>query len=135
MPADLARALQARARLARADERGEVAANTVIAAAVLGLFFLVVQAGLWFNANQVAGGAARHALDAARVETGSAANGEATAEQFLGQTGSLRNTRVSVERHADTVTVTVTGTAWSPQPFIDPHVTVTLTAPVERVIQ
>jgi hypothetical protein len=127
--------LPARARRARADDRGEVAANTVIAGAVLGLFFLVVQAGLWFNANQVASGAARHALDAARVETGTAANGEATAAQFLDQTGSLRDARISVERRTDTVTVTVTGTAWSPQPFIDPQVTVTLTAPVERVVE
>ena len=120
---------------ARDDDRGEVAANTVVAAAVLGLFFLVVQAGLWFNANQVASGAARHALDAARVETGTVANGEATAEQFLRQTGSLRDARVTVDRGADTVTVTVTGSAWSPQPFIDPHVSVTLTAPVERVVR
>jgi Flp pilus assembly protein TadG len=116
------------------DDRGEIAANTVIAAAVLGLFFLVVQAGLWFNAQQVAAGAARHALDAARVESGTAADGEATAEQFLDQTGALHDATVTVDRTADTVTVTVTGTAWSPQPFIHAGVSVTLTAPVERVV-
>jgi hypothetical protein len=126
---------RARARIARRDDRGEVAANAVVAVAVLGLFFLVVQAGLWFNAQQVAAGAARHSLDAARVETGTAAEGEATAGQFLDQTGSLQDPKVSVRRGADTVVVTVTGSAWSPQPFFDPPVSVTLTAPVERVIE
>lgn len=117
------------------DDRGEVAANTVITAAVLGLFFLVVQAGLWFNARQVAGGAARHALDAARVEAGTAGQGEAVAEQWLTQVDSLQDATVSVSRSADTVTVTVTGSAWSPQPFFDPPITVTVSAPVERVIE
>jgi hypothetical protein len=133
--ADLATPIRARPRIARADDRGEVAANTVVAVAILGLFFLVIQAGLWFNANQVASGAARHALDAARVENGTAEDGEAIARQFLDQTGSLQDVHVSVSREADLVTVTVSGTAWSPQPFIEPHVSVTLTAPVERVIQ
>lgn len=135
MRTGLADAVLVRARTARTDDRGEVPANVVVAGVLLGLFFLVVQAGLWFNANQVASGAARHALDAARVEAGTAADGEATAEQFLGQVGSLQDARVSVDRRTDTVTVTVTGIAWSPQPFIDPHVSVTLTAPVERVVQ
>ena len=119
----------------RRDDRGEVAANTVIAAAVMGLFFLVVQAGLWFNARQVPAGAARHALDAARVEAGTAGQGEAVAEQWLAQVGSLQDAEVSVSRSADTVTVTVTGSAWSPQPFFDPPITVTVAAPVERVIE
>ena len=128
------RGASTRAQRARGDDRGEVGANTVITAAVLGLFFLVVQAGLWFNAQQVAAGAARHALDAARVESGSATDGQATAEQFLDQTGALHDATVTVDRRADTVTVTVTGTAGSPQPFFTPGVSVTLTAPVERVI-
>ena len=135
MLALLRAAVSVRVEAIRRDDRGEVAANTVIAAAVLGLFFLVVQAGLWFNAQQVAAGAARHAVDSARVENGTAADGEAIAEQFLRQTGSLQNATVSVERQGDTVVVTVTGSAWSPQPFFDPPVTVTLTAPVERVVE
>lgn len=128
-------ALRARATTWRHDDRGEVAANAVIAAAVLGLFFLVVQAGLWFTANQTAAGAARHALDAARVESGTAANGQATAEQWLSQVGTLQDATVTVERSADTVTVTVRGSAWSPQPFFDPPVEVTVSAPVERVVE
>jgi hypothetical protein len=123
-----------RARSCRGDDRGEVAANTVVAAATLGLFFMVVQAGLWFNAQQVAAGAARHALDAARVETGTAADGEAAAAQWLDQVGSLQDVEVIIESDLDTVTVTVTGTAWSPQPFWDPAISVTVSAPTERVI-
>lgn len=127
--------MRLRLRTARHDDRGEVAANTVITAAVLGLFFLVVQAGLWFNARQVAAGAAQHALNAARVEAGTAGQGEAAASQWLAQVGSLQDADVSVSRGSDTVTVTVTGNAWSPQPFFDPPISVTISAPVERVVE
>lgn len=126
---------RAKARPRRSDDRGEVAANTVVAVAALGLFFLVMQVGLWFAARQVADGAARHALNAARVESGTAADGRATSEQWLDQVGTLQDAAVTVDRSTDMVTVTVTGTAWSPQPFFDPGVSVTVSAPVERVIE
>jgi len=114
------------------DDRGEVAANTVVFVAVLALFFLVIEAGVVFTAQEVARGAARQALDAARLEDGTAADGEALAEQYLAQTNLLQDTDVSVVRDADTVTVTVTGDAWSPSPI---GVSVTMTAPVERVVE
>jgi hypothetical protein len=128
------RSARGRTRTVRSDDRGEVASNTIAAAAVLGLFFLVVQIGLWFNAQAVAEGAANNALDTARVENGTAADGVATAEQFLGQVGSLQNAQVRVDRGEETVVVTVTGSAWSPQPFFDPPITVRMSAPVERVV-
>lgn len=99
--------------------------------AALALFFLVVEAGVLFAAHQVARGAARQTLDAARLADGTAAQGEALAEDWLAQTNVLQDAEVIVVRTTDTVTVTVTGDAWSPRPV---GVSVTMSAPVERVV-
>jgi type II secretory pathway pseudopilin PulG len=114
------------------DDRGEVAANTVVFVAVLALFFMVVQFGVIFTAQQAARSAARQALDAARLERGTAAQGEAAAQQFLERTNVLQDPSVTVDRGTETVTVTVAGEAWSPTPT---SITVTMTAPLERVVE
>src|SRR5262245_46949753 len=116
------------------DDRGEIAANTAIFVLVILLLFVVLQFGLWFYGREVAAAAAQHAVDAARVENGSAAMGEATANQYLGQVGGLPDATVSVTRTSETVTATVHGQAVSIVGFIDPPITVTVTAPVERVV-
>ena len=118
----------------RWDDRGEIAANTAIFVLVILLLFVVLQFGLWFYGREVAAAAAQHAVDAARVENGSAAMGEATANQYLGQVGGLPGATVSVTRTSETVTATVQGEAVSIVGFIDPPITVTVTAPVERVV-
>jgi Flp pilus assembly protein TadG len=122
------------ARPTRWDDRGEIAANTAIFVLVILLLFVVLQFGLWFYGREVAAAAAQHAVDAARVENGSAAMGEATANQYLGQVGGLPGATVSVTRTSETVTATVQGQAVSIVGFIDPPITVTVTAPAERVV-
>jgi hypothetical protein len=122
------------ARRHRWDDRGEVAANAVIFVFVLLLLFVVLQFGLWFYGREVAAAAAQHAVDAARVENGSAATGEATANEYLGQVGGLPDATVSVTRTAEEVTATVDAHAVSIVSFIDPPIEVTITAPVERVV-
>jgi hypothetical protein len=117
------------------DDRGEIAANTAIFAAVVLLVFLCVQFGLWFYGRQVAASAAQHALDAARVESGTAAAGEATGHQYLGQVGGLDAATVSVNRTTDAVTATVTGDPPSILGFFHVGVAVTVTGPVERIIE
>jgi len=94
----------------------------------------VLQFGLWFYGREVAAAAAQHAVDAARVENGSAATGEATANQYLGQVGGLPDATVTVTRTSETVTATVQAQAVSIVGFIDPPIRVTVTAPVERVV-
>ena len=116
----------------RRDDRGEIAANTIVFVAVLALFFMVVQFGIVFAARQTAHSAARQALDVARLEQGTATEGEAVAQEFLAGTNALQDVEVTVERGAETVSVTVTGQAWSPNPM---SVTVSMTAPVERIIE
>jgi hypothetical protein len=62
---------------------------------------------------------------AARLERGTAAEGEAVARQFLERTNVLQDADITVDRGPETVTVTVVGEAWSPSPT---SVTVTMTA-------
>jgi len=121
-------------RCDRGDDRGEIAANTAIFTVAILLLFLAMQFGLWFYAREVAAAAAQHAVDAARVETGTAGLGEATADDYLDQVGGLEAPSVSITRGADTVTATVSGNAVSMVGFFDPPIEVTITAPVERVV-
>jgi hypothetical protein len=112
-----------------------VTAAVAVLPAVLVLFFAVVQISLWFYARSVATTAARHGLDAARIETGTQGDGEATASQFLGQVGGLRDATVAVDRGAEEATITVTGHAVELLPFFEAPITVTLDAPVERFVE
>jgi hypothetical protein len=125
---------RAAALCGRGDDRGEIAANTAIFTVAVLLLFVAMQFGLWFYAREVAGAAAQHAVDAARVETGSADLGAATAHDYLEQVGGLESPAVSVTRGAEAVTVTVTGQAVSMVGFLDPPIEVTVTAPVERIV-
>ena len=122
-------------RSRRWDDRGEVAANAAVFAAVVLLVFFCVQFGLWFHGRQVAASAAQHAVDAARVEQGTAAAGEATGYEYLDQVGGIDPATVTVSRTADTVTATVSGDPPSILGFFHVGVTVTVTGPVERIVE
>lgn len=111
-----------------------MAANTAIFTVAILLLFVALQFGLWFYAREVAAAAAQHAVDAARVETGTAGLGEATANDYIEQVRGLDSTAVSVTRDVDTVTATVTGRAVSMVGFFDVPIDVTVTAPVERIV-
>lgn len=124
----------AQSRQRQWDDRGEIAANTAVFAAVVLLVFFCVQFGMWFHGRQVAASAAQHAVDAARVEQGTAAAGEATGHEYLDQAGGLATATVTVNRGSDTVTATVKGNPPSILGFFDVGVTVTVTGPVERIV-
>ncbi|HEY8527842.1 MAG TPA: TadE family protein [Acidimicrobiales bacterium] len=117
------------------DDRGAVTASVAVLPAVLVLFFAVVQISLWFYGRSVATTAARHGLDAARVENGSSGEGAATIEQFLGQVGGFQADSVDVQRGEAEASVTVTGQAVSVLPFFDVPITVTIDGPVERIVE
>jgi hypothetical protein len=121
--------------LRRRDDRGAVTASVAVLPAVLGLFFAVVQISLWFYGRSVATTAARHGLDAARVENGTTGDGEATIEQFLDQVGGLQVEGLDVERNDAEATVTISGNAVSVMPFFDAPITVTIDGPVERTVE
>jgi hypothetical protein len=98
---------------ATAGERGAATAETVLAIpAVLLLILLIVQLAVWQHATHLAQAAAEHALNAARVQGGTAADGRAAAQQFLRPaTGPLRAPTLTIDRGATTITVTLDATA------------------------
>jgi hypothetical protein len=117
------------------DDRGAVTASVAVLPAVLLLFFAVVQVSLWFYGRSVATTAARHGLDAARVQNGTAGEGEATIDQFLDQVGGFQPGSVDVQRGEAEASVTVSGDAVSVVPFLDAPITVTIDGPVERIVE
>lgn len=115
-------------------DRGSVSVEWAIAApAAFFLIMLVVQVTMWAHATHTAQSAAGTALTEARVETGSAAAGGQAAEEAIVQYGggSLVDPNATVSRGAETVTVTVTGTAKSLIPGMAWSVTASATGPVE----
>lgn len=106
----------------------------VLAPALLLLIWIIVQAGLWYNARHVALAAAQQGARAASANGSNAAAGGAAAQAFLTQTGTgtFTTSTVTPTRDARTATVTVTGTS----PTFIPGLTLTIrqsaSMPVER---
>jgi hypothetical protein len=124
-----------RAATRRRDDRGALSASVAVLPVVLMLFFAVVQISLWFYGRSVATTAARHGLDAARVETGTASDGIATARQFVDQVGGVEGVRVRAARTSTEAEVTVVAQPITLLPFFNADITVTIDAPVERFVE
>ena len=101
---------------------------------VLFWIMLIVQYGLWWHAKQVANAAAAEAVDAAQVQDGTAADGEAAAASYLAQSGNLNAITITVDRQPDVVVVEVSGNAPRLVPGFDWSVTARSYATVERYI-
>ncbi|KDA04568.1 hypothetical protein DC31_06285 [Microbacterium sp. CH12i] len=121
---------------AKLESEGGWASTVVL---ILGTIFLVLgglQVALWFNAVNVAQAAVQSGYSVARAYESNADAGKSTALQLIaGIPLSLRDPSVSINRTADTVTVTVTGNATAVLPGIElllQPVTYTHTGPVER---
>jgi hypothetical protein len=123
------------ARARRRDDRGALSASVAVLPAVLMLFFGVVQISLWFYGRSVATTAARHGVDAARVETGTLADGIATTNQFLDQVGGVDGSRVRGHRTSTEAEITVIADPITVLPFFGVDITVTIDAPVERFVE
>ena len=95
----------------RDRERGSALAESVIVLGLLALIvFGVIQYAADEHAEQAAQAAASLALSTARAQNGTAAAGQAAAQQLLGTlTGAIHDTAVTVDRSATQVTVHVTG--------------------------
>jgi Flp pilus assembly protein TadG len=107
----------------------------VILPLLLLLFLATVQLGAMFYARAVASSAARQALDAARVTDGTETAGQSAGRQFLDQVSAgLQDPAVTVDRGTEDVAVIVAADVMSIVPGWQPHVTVTVTAPTERVV-
>jgi hypothetical protein len=102
--------------------------------AVLFWLMLIVQYGLWWHGKEVADAAAAEAAAAARLPTGTEADGTAAAESFLAEAGNLTDVVIAVDRGPTTVEVTVTGRAPQLVPGFDWTVTARSAVPVEQFL-
>ena len=100
---------------------------------VVFVLMLIVQAGAFFHAQQVAKLAADRAVASARTEYGTAGFGRAQAERVLQVVGdgSLSTPRVTVKRAAKEVTVDIVAGAPHFVPFWPSTISVSSTGPVE----
>jgi hypothetical protein len=112
-----------------------VAVSVIVVPILMTVLLTVVQVAIWYYGQSVATAAAQHGLDAARVPTGSPAAGEATARQFVDQVGGLDVTAVVAHRTDEEVSVTVRGDVQALVPVFSVPVSVTLDAPVERIVE
>lgn len=124
-------ARQMRRRLDRGSISLELALIGPIA--FVALILIITQLALWTRAEQTARSAAGSALIAAQVETGSTAAGQAAAEETLAHFdgGPLLDPTASVDRGAETVTVTVSGGVQNVIPFLELSASASATGPVE----
>ncbi|BCB74487.1 hypothetical protein Pflav_008970 [Phytohabitans flavus] len=104
-------------------------------AAMLAAMLVGVQAAAWGLAELATRYAANHALQATRVEGGTAAAGQSDAATVLAQlnTNLVTQPTVSVTRGPATATVTVKGTAIKVIPFLRIPVGTTVNGPVETL--
>jgi hypothetical protein len=98
------------------------------------LLMVVVQAGLYFDTRAVAVAAARKAVTTARLDGGSASDGEGVAARFLDENAAaLSSRRITVTRAGGIASATVSGRVASVLFGVPFTVSVTVDAPVEQV--
>lgn len=124
------RRLRPRGDTERASATVEVA---VMLPLVMTLLLVLVQAAVFFHSQAVATTAAHKAVDAARLGDGTSEDGTHTAEEFLTQNADgLRDRTVAVHRTGDEATATVSGRVVSVLFGVPMHLTVVVSAPIER---
>jgi Flp pilus assembly protein TadG len=117
------------------NDAGALTLSYVIVFPVILLVILViVQASLYYVAHNLALAAARQGADVAREYNSTDGEGSAAALALISQDGSgmLAEARVLASTTGTTVTVTVTGHAWSVLPGLPSSVSETVQEPVER---
>lgn len=122
-----------------AGERGAISLEAVILAPLmLALVFGAVQAGMMYHARNVASSSAQFGYEAARVQDGTAADGEAAAAGFMADAApdNVKVHSVSADRSAESATVRVQASYPQIVPFLPlPEIDVHAGGPVERVTQ
>jgi hypothetical protein len=100
---------------------------------VVFILMLIIQAGAYYHAQQVAKMAADRAVAVARTEYGTAGFGQAQAERVLKVVGdgSLSDARVNVTRASNEVTVALHANAPHFVPFWPSTISVVSSGPVE----
>jgi Flp pilus assembly protein TadG len=124
----------------RRRDRGDAGALTlsyvIVFPVILLIILVIVQTALYYLARNLALVAARQGADVAREYNSTDEAGSAAAMTLIGQEGSemLAAGRAVVTRTGTTVTVTVTGQAWSVLPGLPTSVSETVQEPIERFV-
>ena len=117
----------------RWSETGSTSVEMAILVPIVTLIIgLVFQVALLFHAQNTVNTAAEEAVEAAKIDGASEADGAAGANAVLARTGGLRNVTITIDRGPDLVTVTISGDS----PTLVGHWRVTSTAqsPAERFV-
>jgi Flp pilus assembly protein TadG len=124
----------------RRPDRGDTGALTlsyvIVFPVVLFAILFIVQAALYYLAHNLALAAARQGADVAREYNSTDGAGAAAALTLIRQGGSgmLAGERAVATRTGTTVTVTVSGVAWSLLPGLPVTVSETVQEPIERFV-
>lgn len=125
----------------RKPDRGDTGALTlsyaIVFPVILFALLFIVQTALYYMGRNLALVAARQGADVAREYNSTDAAGSAAALALIRQDGSGTLATVYqpvVTRTDTTVTVTVSGQAWSLLPGLPVSVTETVQAPIERFV-
>jgi Flp pilus assembly protein TadG len=126
----------ARFRRLRGDGGYSVVEAAILFPLLLLLVMVVFQTALWWHARHLAQAAAQEGARVARTYQGSAAAGQAQAEDYLNALGSrlLPQRTVDVSRTATTVTVRVRARVIGIVPGLRLDVDETSASPVERYV-
>lgn len=117
-----------------ADDGSATLEAAVVAPVLLLATMALIQTVLYFLAATSVTNAAQIALESSRADAATAAQGRAAAQTYLADQSMVTEPAVSVERGAEYVEVTATGTAPSLVPFLTlPVIESTIEGPVERV--
>ncbi|MDR3034668.1 MAG: pilus assembly protein [Kitasatospora sp.] len=109
----------------------------IVFPAVLFVILLVVQAGLWWYAEQAALAAAREGVEAGRINGAPAGAGEQRATEFVDRLGNVVELARPPEQTGsdpDMYQLSVTVKTLSLVPFTDLAITKTATAPREKFV-
>lgn len=117
------------------DDRGLATTEVVLLVpALLFLIMVVIQFGLWYHAQHVVLAAAQEGVRAARVENGTAADGQARAEEILATSARrlVDDQRVTSFREPDIAIVEVSGKVAAVVPGLTLPVSARSESPLER---
>jgi Flp pilus assembly protein TadG len=120
----------------RVDSGALTLSYVIVFPAVLVALLFIVQAALYFMAHNLALAAAQQGADVAREYNSTDGAGSAAALSMIRQGGSgmLETDRAVTSRTGNTVTVTVSGQAWSLVPGLPVVVSETVQEPLERFV-
>lgn len=119
------------------DERGSSGISFLsLFPLFIALIFLLVQAGMYYQATSVAQSAAQAGYHAARLADADTSKASSAAHQILAQhPGALRDASVAVSQSPGGLTVTVSGSSQSlVGQWIMPAVSKSVNGPLERVV-